>query len=162
MEQASVTGSASFGTPLDYLLAKQSRERKIQGASQYAFPQALATFMGRTLVWTVAACNAELGCSYQALSRRFIVPIQDGTFESICPVMQNEECTNCHRMFQRNPTHTRHISLGRFTPEGLVDSTRHVVSCWNGHTAATGFADGWNAPQNLPFDQPLSSGFCAT
>ncbi len=133
---------------------------RIQGTSQYAFPQELASFMGRTLVWTVATCNAELGCAYQALSRRFVVPILDGTFESIYPVTQNEKCINCHRMFQQNPTYTRHVALGRFTPEDFRDRTRHVAACRNCHTAATGFADGWNAPEHLPFDQPLGSGFC--
>ena len=139
-----------------------------------------SSLMGKSLQWRVAACNAELGCTPYTTARSFKVPILDGTFDAIYAVTQNEKCTNCHHMHNRNAVYQRHIALGRFPDNedtnvalepwvtlpktdgekflGLQAKSKAV--CGECHTAALGFADGWRAPHDVDFNEPISAPFC--
>jgi len=142
----------------------------VQNALGFTPPQDLSPFMGHTLHWTVAACNAALGCVYQPQYRRFQVPIVDGSFDSIYEVSQNAKCKNCHQMHRENETYRRHVKLGRFTrdeiPPSAVDGvlreggrlTETTKKCSNCHTSATGFTDEWRAPVRM-FGLPREESF---
>lgn len=151
----------------------------IQSALGFNLPQGVSAFMGQTLYWTVAACNAALGCSYQQQYRRLQVPIVDGSFDSIYEVTQNAKCKNCHQMHLENETYRRHVKLGRFTrdeiPPSAVDGvlreggrlTETTKKCSNCHTSATGFTDEWRAPVRMfglpgddSFNQPIDGRLC--
>lgn len=137
----------------------------VRGALGFTLPQGLSPFMGQTLHWTVAACNAALGCVYQQQYRRLRIPLLIGSFISIYEVTQNAKCKNCHEMHRENATYLRHIQLGRFTrqdnPSGqVVGGMRN--KCQTCHTASTGFTKFWSAPDyQRSFEQPLSYGFCS-
>lgn len=144
-------------------------------------PQSFAPFMNESLHWTVAACNYSVGCTYQPVVRRFRVPIVDGSFDSIYPVTQSARCKNCHQMHTDNDTYKRHVALGRFTredvPPGKVASSplvkvrscefsqsgcqENAYLCSTCHTAATGFADNWQAaPSHFTLDSPMNNPLC--
>lgn len=111
----------------------------------------LNSMMGETLEWTVAACNASLGCTYQPARATFHVPIVEGSWDSMYALTQNEKCKNCHQMFADNATYQRHIALERFTweenPTGRTPGgSKRCKDC---HTAATGFANGWRFPSDV-------------
>lgn len=117
----------------------------------------LNSMMGHTLEWTVAACNAALGCSYQPVRSSFHVPVVEGSWESMYAVTQNEKCKNCHQMSADNATYQRHIALERFTWEEnpTWEAGGGLKRCHQCHTAATGFADGWRFPSfELSLDVP--------
>jgi hypothetical protein len=143
----------------------------VQGALGFSLPQDVSPFMGQTLYWTVAACNAGLGCFYQQQYRRLQVPIVDGSFDAIYEVTQNAKCKNCHNMHLENETYRRHVQLGRFTKDEIPPSALNgfrINKCQTCHTAATGFTDNWRAPGDLSpgpgdlgFDQPISYDFCS-
>ncbi|BFU94113.1 MAG: hypothetical protein NTNFB02_08350 [Nitrospira sp.] len=149
---------------------------RVQNALGFTPPHDLSPFVGHTLHWTVAVCNAALGCFYQPQHRRLNVPI-DGSFDSIYPVTQNAKCKNCHQMHAENDTYLRHIQLGRFTREeippsnvggdvfvrgdGFINVDKWVNKCQSCHTSATGFTDGWRAPHfRFSFDQPIDGRMC--
>jgi hypothetical protein len=123
---------------------------RVEQALQFTpAPATLATFMGETLQWSVAACNATLGCSYQPARSSFRVPIVEGSWDSIYEVTQNAKCRNCHQMFAENDVYRRHIDQGRFTREQFPpgDSTASHL-CNSCHSDATGFADAWRSPSH--------------
>jgi hypothetical protein len=135
---------------------------RVQGSLRFTPPQDVSPFMGQTLHWTVAACNAAVGCVYQQQYRRLQVPVMDGSFDAIYEVTQNAKCLNCHEMHRENDNYLRHIQLGRFTrgdvPPTAFDGypTQKCLTC---HSTATGFVDHWAAPR-ISFDHPISYGFC--
>jgi hypothetical protein len=121
---------------------------RVEQALQFTpAPGTLATFMGETLQWSVAACNSTLGCSYQPARNSFHVPIVEGSWDSIYEVTQNAKCSNCHQMFAENEVYRRHIDLGRFTREQFPpgDFGQHHL-CNSCHSEATGFAMAWRSP----------------
>lgn len=143
---------------------------RVQNALGFTPSQDLSPFMGHQLQWTVATCNAALGCVYQPQYRRFHVPIVDGSFDSIYPVTQNAKCKNCHQMHAENETYRRHIQLGRFTREEIPPSKvdgliqvqgEWIYKCRSCHTSATGFTDSWRAPRaDFSFEQPIDGHLC--
>lgn len=110
----------------------------------------LGTMMGETLEWTVAACNAALGCSYQPARSSFQVPILDGSWDSMYAVTQDAKCQNCHQMWAENENYRRHVDLRRFTREQNPpgEFNRGTEGCRDCHTAAAGFADAWSFPSS--------------
>lgn len=150
---------------------------RVQDALGFTPSQDLSPFMGHQLLWTVAACNAILGCVYQPQHRRLNVPIMDGSFDSIYPVTQNAKCKNCHQMHVENETYRRHLQLGRFTREEIPPSNvggdvlvrgdgffkvdKWINKCESCHTSATGFTNRWRAPHfRFSFDQPIDGPMC--
>jgi len=138
--------------------------QRVQNALGFTLTHDLRPFIGHTLYWTVAACNAGVGCVYQP-SRRLRIPMLIGSFVSIYEVTQNPKCKNCHEMHRENDTYLRHIQLGRFTrqdnPSGQVIGSMSN-KCQNCHTASNGFVDFWRAPDfQRSFERPLSGGFCS-
>ncbi len=138
---------------------------RVQGALGFTLTHDLQPFIGQTLYWTVAACNATLGCVYQQQHRRLRIPMLIGSFVSIYEVTQNAKCKNCHEMHRENDTYLQHIQLGRFTrqdnpPGQFIGGMSN--KCRNCHTASNGFADFWRAPDSQrSFERPLSGGFCS-
>lgn len=149
---------------------------RVQNASGFTPPQDLSPFVGHTLHWTVAVCNAALGCFYQPQYRRLQVPF-DGSWDSVYPVTQNAKCKNCHQMHAENDTYRRHIQLGRFTREeippsnvggdvfvrgdGFINVDKWVNKCESCHTSATGFTNRWRAPHfRFSFDHPVDGPLC--
>jgi hypothetical protein len=134
----------------------------VQGGFEFTAPKDFAPFMGQTLQWTVAVCNAELGCSYQPAARRFRVPVLTGSFDAVYAIAQNEKCKNCHQMRDGNETYQRHVRLGRFTQQAVPpQNVGNSALCESCHTRASGFTDAWRAPVDTPsFDVPISDQFC--
>jgi len=131
---------------------------RAQNTSTFTVLQNLSTFLGQTLHWTVAACNATVGCMYQQQARRLQIPLTDGSFEALFHVTQQPKCLNCHQMHRENDNYLRHIQVGRFTREQVPPSSIGTVSiplCQTCHAAATGFTNNWAAPgPHFSFERP--------
>ena len=164
-------GQVGLQCPVEPTLEAHLLVAVVEGALQFTAREDLAPFMGQMLQWSVAACSAELGCTYQKPSRRFRVPIPDGSFEAIYQVTQSAKCKNCHQMSSRNDVYERHIKLGRFTreqvPPNMVNFAQrqnehgeNIDICAGCHSAATGFANNWRAPVNASFDRSDVGQFC--
>ncbi|MDP1770394.1 MAG: hypothetical protein Q8L74_16540 [Nitrospirota bacterium] len=137
---------------------------QVQGPGPFTLLQDLTPFLGQPLHWTVAACNATLGCTYQPQYWRIHIPVTDGSFEALYQITQQPKCLNCHQFHRENDTYLRHIQLGRFTRAQVPASSmpNGAAICSTCHTAATGFVNNWIAPNSRKSFERSLQDVCST
>ncbi len=100
--------------------------------------------------WTVEACNRVERCATSAPRPIQIEVTNKKSFYWLYPVTQQPKCLNCHGMVNANAKYQQHVNEGRF-PQG-TDAANRII-CAGCHSKATGFEDGWRAPEHADFSR---------